>query len=244
LFDEMLRKYLLNTRKFFAKYPFTSIAMDDPRFDPHSNYNSWAGPSNYLSLIRAPHAFEHHGRHVELTWVLQPILSSFARATRFAQTISPWTGEEGFTEAYSPSILCLLDYVERLSGILPTPEGELRFTGLLPYARDHGEEVAGETAYARTVDGVRFELLNLRDRSVIYRDGEPYMSFPSGIRVVTDRKGELLGVVGMSARTVEGTLQWEERELPFAAKGNERLEFAGGELRSAEEIGVIYPTYE
>ena len=45
LFDNMSRRYLLNTGKFFAKYPFTSMAMDDPRFDPSSSYNSWGGPS-------------------------------------------------------------------------------------------------------------------------------------------------------------------------------------------------------
>lgn len=102
LFGNMLRRYLLNTGKFFAKYPFTSMAMDDPRFDPSSSYNSWGGPSNFLSLIRAPHAFEHHHRYVELTWVLQPILSALSKAKRFPQTLSPWTGAEGFTEAYSP----------------------------------------------------------------------------------------------------------------------------------------------
>jgi hypothetical protein len=243
-FDETLRRYLLNTRKFFAKYPFTSIAMDDPRFDPHSSYNSWAGPSNFLSLIRAPHAFEHHHRHVELTWAMQPIVSSFAKATRFAQTVSPWTGDEGFTEAYSPSILCLLDYLERLSGILPRPDGELWFTGLTPYAMDHGEEVAGETAYARTVDGVRFELLNLRGGSELYRDGELQMAFPSGVRVVTNRSGELVGVLGMSVRTVEGTLRWDGRELPFAVRGNELLRYADGKLESVRDIGIVYPTYE
>ena len=29
-FDATLERYILNTRKFFAKYPFTSIALDDP----------------------------------------------------------------------------------------------------------------------------------------------------------------------------------------------------------------------
>src|SRR5690606_3858260 len=48
-FAEALRSYLLNTRKFFAKYPLTSISMDDPRFDPFSSYNSWAGPTNALT---------------------------------------------------------------------------------------------------------------------------------------------------------------------------------------------------
>jgi hypothetical protein len=66
-FATALRQYLLNTRKFFAKYPFTSLSMDDPRFDPHSNYNSWSGATNFLSLIRTAHAFEYHHRYVELT---------------------------------------------------------------------------------------------------------------------------------------------------------------------------------
>ncbi|NBD27421.1 hypothetical protein GT019_26415 [Paenibacillus sp. T1] len=244
LFDTALCKYLLHTRKFFAKYPFTSIAMDDPRYDPHSTYNSWAGPSNFLSLIRAPHAFEHHHRHVELTWAMQPILASFAKAERFAQTVSPWTGDEGYTEAYSPSILCLLDFVERLCGILPTADGELWFTGLVPDARDHGEEVAGETAYGRTVDGVHFELLNRRGVSELYRAGKLHMTFPSGIRIIADRQGELRGLLGMSARTVEGSLSWEGRELPFAVKGNQLLRYAGGQWESERDIGLIYPTYE
>lgn len=242
-FDAMLSRYLLNTRKFFAKYPFTSIAMDDPRFDPFSSYNSWAGPSNFLSLIRAPHAFEHHHRHVELTWAMQPILCSLARAERFAQTVSPWTGEEGFTEAYSPAILCLLDYVERLCGILPRPDGEIWFTGLLPSAMDHGEEVAGETAYARSVDRVLYELVNLRDKSVIYREGQAYMKFPSGVRVITGREGSLQGILGMSVRTVHGRLEWEGRSIPFSVKGNEYLKYGDGELKQARDVGIIYPTY-
>lgn len=81
--------------------------------------------------------------------MLQPILSAMFRMQRFSQCLSPWTGEEGYTETYSPATLCLLDYVERLCGILPTPEEELWFTGLLPYPMDHGEVPAEETAYAR-----------------------------------------------------------------------------------------------
>ncbi|MDQ0059068.1 MGH1-like glycoside hydrolase domain-containing protein [Paenibacillus harenae] len=243
-FDSMLRRYLLNTGKFFAKYPFTSLAMDDPRFDPFSSYNSWAGPSNFLSLIRASHAFEHHGRHVELTWVIQSILSAATRFTRFAQAVSPWTGEEGFTEAYSPSILCVLDYVERLCGIMPRPSGELWFTGLRPYAMDHGEEPTGDTAYGRTVDQNVYELLNGEDGSVIYRNGERWISFPGGIRVITDRSGMLLGIIGMVARKVEGTIAWNGLDIPFSVSGNEQVVLAGSQFRAGgPAIGIVPPTY-
>lgn len=243
LFDTALRRYLLNTRKFFAKYPFTSIAMDDPRFDPFSAYNSWAGPTNFLSMIRAPHAFEHHQRHVELTWVMQPIMAAMSRMSRFGQCLSPWTGEEGYTETYSPAILCLLDYVERLCGILPTPDGELWFTGLVPYAMDHGEEVANETAYSRTVEGIVYELVNTHAGSQIYRNGEAHIRFPNGIRVVTDRSGGLKSVIGMSIRTVQGRIVYEGKEYPIVAKGNEKLEFTAGRFISRMDIGVIAPGY-
>jgi DNA-binding transcriptional MerR regulator len=41
-FRHVLERYLLHTRKFFARYPLTSIAIDDPRFDRDFSYNSWS----------------------------------------------------------------------------------------------------------------------------------------------------------------------------------------------------------
>ncbi|ETT59934.1 hypothetical protein MHI43_02415 [Paenibacillus sp. FSL H8-0457] len=243
LFGNMLRRYLLNTGKFFAKYPFTSMAMDDPRFDPSSSYNSWGGPSNFLSLIRAPHAFEHHHRYVELTWVLQPILSALSKAKRFPQTLSPWTGAEGFTEAYSPSILCLLDYVERLCGIMPIGSDRLSFTGLLPVDMDHGEEVAGNTAYSRTVNGLHYELVNTPDNVTVYREGRVHIQGPAGIRLVTDRSGQLEGVIGMSARIIEGELRYQGTSIPIRIKGNEMQQYSDGDLKTERDIGIIYPSY-
>ncbi|THF83426.1 MGH1-like glycoside hydrolase domain-containing protein [Cohnella fermenti] len=244
-FASSLSRYLLNTRKFYSKYPFVSIALDDPRFDPSSAYNSWAGPVNFLSLIRAPHAFERHGRHVELTWVMQPILSALSRMTRFGQTLSPWTGEEGYTEAYSPAILCALDFTERICGIQPTPDGELRFTGLLPSSVDHGAPVATETAYSRTVDGVVCELHNTPEECFAYRDGKLWCRFPAGLRLVTDRRGELKRVIGMTVREVKGTLRMEAegREIPVRIKGNEVWRLEHGRLALDSAMGVVLPTY-
>lgn len=241
-FEEALKRYLLNTRKFFAKYPFTSIALDDPRFNPAYDHNSWAGPSNLLSLIRAPHAFERHGRYVELNWAMQPTLAALFKAERFAQTLDPFTGRVGFTEAYSPAILCLIDFVERLSGILPRPDGTLWFTGLTPQQIEH-RAVRHETAYARTVDGVRFELVNAGGTSTAFRDGTPLFEAPGGVRIVTDRAGNLRSLIGMSVNTIEGGLKTGGRELPFRAAPNEQLEFLGGELASTRQPGLVAPTY-
>lgn len=243
-FAQALKRYLLNTRKFFAKYPFTSIAMDDPRFDPFSSYNTWAGTTNFLSLIRTPHAFEHHHRHVELTWVLQPVLSAMARMKRFSQCLSPWTGQEGYTEVYSPAILCVLDYVERMCGILPGTDGNLSFTGLLPYPMDHGEEVAEETAYSRVHNGTEYELVNTRQGSVLYRNRQEHIRFPYGLRVLTDGEGLLQGLVGMQCGVTEGSLFYDGLEMTVSVKGNELLEYDGqGGFTSKRDIGIVYPAY-
>lgn len=243
LFDRMLERYLLNTSKFFSKYPFTSLAMDDPRFDPFSSYNTWAGATNFLSLIRAPHAFEHHGRYVELTWALQPIVSAISRMNRFGQCLSPWTGEEGFTESYSPALLCTLDYVERLCGILPTATGELWFTGLLPYPLDHGKRLAEHTAYSRVVDGTSFELINGEEDCLVYSDGRLVYRFPAGIRLVTDRAGSLKAVIGMSDRRIEGVVDAGETSTAFCVAGNEILAYESGAFRSVSAPGIVHPTY-
>jgi hypothetical protein len=214
---------------------------DDAFFDAAFDYNSWSGPSNFLSIIRAPHAFEAHHRHVELTWAMQPILSALFRAPRFAQTLSPWTGEAGYTDTYTPSILCLLDFVERLSGILPRPDGTLWFTGLVPVQMEHRDQLH-ETAYARTVDGQRFELVNSGAATTAYRDEALLYSAPKGVRVVTDRSGTIRSIIGMSAAPVEGALEAGGTALAFRAEANEQLDLIDGNLVSVRKGGYVAPT--
>ena len=241
LFDAALARYLLNTRKFFARYPFTSLALDEPRFDAAFDYNSWSGPSNLLSIIRAPHAFEAHHRHVELSWAMQPILSALFRAPRFAQTFSPWTGEAGYTDTYSPAILCLLDFIERLSGIMPRPDGTLWFTGLVPAQMEH-RDVKHETAYARDIDGHTFELVNAADGTAAWRDGHELFNAPRGLRIVTDRRGALVSVIGMSAGTVDGTLRTPAGEHGLNVAPNEQLDLVDGRFVSVRNRGLLPPT--
>lgn len=239
-FAASLERYLLNSRKFFSAYPFTSLALDDPRFDHDFRANSWGGPVNFLTLIRAPHAFEHHGHVAELAFSLMPVVAAVARMGRFPQVMSPWTGEPGYTEQYSPAILWLLDTVERLFGILPRPDGELWFTGLMPRRVDH-HDVADLLAYERTVDGVRFELVNTATEAIAFRDGEEFLRMPHGLRAITDRTGRLTALVGMTARPVAGTVRMAGGGLDVEVAGNERVELDGLRLAGRSGPGVVLP---
>jgi hypothetical protein len=241
-FTKALSRHLLNTSKFFAKYPFTSVALDDPRFDPNFGQNSWSGPTNFLSIIRAAHAFEHHGRHVELTWAQVPILAALFDMDTFPQTLSPFTGAPGYTEKYSPAILCLLDMVERLCGILPRPDGALWFTGLVPREVIHKHQ-DHHTAYRRKVDGHTFELLNDGTSATIYRDGEKRFTFPHGTRLTTDRSGKLLSITGMVARTIAGIVETPNGPLAISIGPNEVQVLEDGRLVTTRTPDLVPPSY-
>lgn len=226
-FASALETYLLNTGKFLSHYGFTSLALDDPRFDHDHTRNSWGGPVNFLSLIRAPHAFEHHGHVAELALTWRPLLSAVAAATTFPQCLDPWTGTAGFTSVYSPAILWFLDTVERSCGVLPRPDGDLWFSGLPPTRLEHGTAAAA-AAYSRTVGGVRYELA-ADDASVeVHRDGAPWLRFPVGWRVIVGADGEPAAVVGLSAATVPGDLVVAGRAIPLSLGPNQRVDLASG----------------
>lgn len=241
-FAQALERYLLNTTKFFAKYPFTSVALDDPRFDPNFGQNSWCGPTNFLSIIRAAHAFEHHGRHVELSWAQNPILAALFDMATFPQTLNPFTGAAGYTEAYAPAILCLLDFVERRSGILPRSDGKLWFTGLVPEEVIH-KDARHQTAYRRDVDGVRFELLNTETIVIVLRDAEVLYRLPYGIRVTTNRSGNLETLTGMLARTVSGVMATPDGEFEISLGPNEIWTLTNGRFISSRGPNLVSISY-
>jgi hypothetical protein len=231
-FARGLERYLLDSRKFFSKYPLASVAMDDPRFDPHSHYNSWAGPPNFLSLLRAPAAFELHGRLAELGWIMDPALKALGKFARFAQTMSPWTGEEGYTEGYTPTILCLLDYVERSRGILPRPDGRI---ALSAYS-------TAPSAYSRNVDGRLMELEIGDGGATAYADGEAFLSFPPKMRAILSRSGELKKIIGLSPRRIEGKVEYRGREFAIAASGNQSLRFDEKGFVDEGGPGIVLPS--
>lgn len=261
LFDTSLRRYLMNTAKFLSHYGFTSIALDDPRFDADATRNSWAGPVNFLSLLRAPHAFEHRGRTAELALAAGPVLEALTDAESFPQCLDPFSGEAGYTGGYSPAILWYLDAVERYFGILPVSgtkrswtraDGEpgIWFTGLAPTqtARGHSETAAA-VAYSRQVGDMHYELAADEVEVVTFCNGQQHLRFPRGWRVETDLQGTPSAAVGVSGGLVDGELRWHGQILRLQLGPNERAELNiaedSGELREGQRRrpGFVAPQW-
>lgn len=237
-FAASLDRHLMNTRRFLSAAGFTSVAMDDPRFDGDHTRNSWAGPVNALTMLRAPHAFEHHGRVAELALAHRTLLGAMAGHDRFAQCFDPWSADAGFTSGYSPAMLWLLDALERDAGVLPRPDGDVWLSGLIPTRI--GEHAPRATAAARTVAGVRYELAGDDTAVEVHRDGAGWLRFPRGWRIVLTA-GEPTAVVGLAPTPVTGTLHTDAGDCALTVNPNERVALSGIRPGARKDPGFTPP---
>jgi hypothetical protein len=125
IFDAVWTRQLHNPAAFWAPYPLSSIAQDDPTFVRPIPRNSWGGASQALTALRTPRWMPHYGKHAEFKHLMQQWVKAIARAhgqgapgTEFRQQVDPQTGV--FTQpdpgGYSPCALAFLDFDRRLNG--------------------------------------------------------------------------------------------------------------------------------
>ncbi|HEY8997413.1 MAG TPA: alpha-L-rhamnosidase [Edaphobacter sp.] len=116
IFDAVWTKQLHNPKAFWAPYPLTSIAMDDPSFVRPIPRNSWGGATQALTALRAPRWMEHYGKSAEMKVLMEAWCEAIMRHIEFRQQMDPLTGE--FTQedpsGYSPAALVFLDFARRL----------------------------------------------------------------------------------------------------------------------------------
>jgi hypothetical protein len=117
IFQAIWARQLHNPKAFWAPYPLSSIAMDDPTFVRPIPRNSWGGASQALTALRAPRWMTFYGKQTELHHMMHQWCSAIMRHTEFRQQIDPLTGD--FTQpdpgGYSPCALVFLDFARRLS---------------------------------------------------------------------------------------------------------------------------------
>jgi hypothetical protein len=117
IFDAVWTRQIHNPKAFWAPYPLTSIAMDDPTFVRPIPRNSWGGASQALTALRAPRWMAHYGKQGALDELMRQWCKAIMRQNEFCQQVDPLTGD--FTHpdpgGYSPAALVFLDFARRLS---------------------------------------------------------------------------------------------------------------------------------
>ena len=114
LFERIYARHLRNPEAFWTPYPFPSIAADDPAFVRSLPDNSWGGASQALTALRAPRWMAHYGKKDDLNQLMRRWIEAIVRAPAFMQQMDPWTGEFRTSPSYSPSMLVLTSFTERL----------------------------------------------------------------------------------------------------------------------------------
>jgi hypothetical protein len=118
IFEAMWHRQLHNPHAFWARYPLTSIAMDDPAFVRPIPRNSWGGASQALTAMRTLRWMDHYGQTAAQRVLMQQWTEAIVRQGTFCQQLDPATGI--FTQpdpgGYSPAALVFLAFAERLHG--------------------------------------------------------------------------------------------------------------------------------
>lgn len=123
IFEAVWTRQIHNPKAFWAPYPLTSVALDDPHFVRPIPRNSWGGASQALTALRVPRWMSYYGKQQEQRELMLQWCKAISRETEFRQQMDPLTGE--FTRVdpsgYSPAALVYLDFICRLDPRNSTP---------------------------------------------------------------------------------------------------------------------------
>jgi hypothetical protein len=202
LFEEVYRSHIRNPEEFWAPYPLPSIALNDPAFDKAMPANSWGGPSQALTALRAPRWMERYGKHADMAHMMQQWVRALAQAGAFTQQLNPWTGEPIGPDGYSPAMLVLLDFTARLCGVRAEGQG-MEWNCRLP-------EGAEESVYRLPAAQGSAELRVSRGGAELLLAGRKMLTVRGTARVLTDARGRATTLVGTAPGPEEITLTWPD----------------------------------
>jgi hypothetical protein len=119
IFENVWKKQLHNPKAFWSPFPFPSVALDDPTFVRPIRPNSWGGPSQALTALRAPRWMTHYGKEKEMKHLMRQWTIAIADSGVEYQQMDPETGQFQFQRSagkYSPTALVYIDFMCRLGG--------------------------------------------------------------------------------------------------------------------------------
>jgi hypothetical protein len=194
-FETIWERQLHNPKSFWAPYPLPSIALDDPTFVRPAPRNSWGGPSQALTALRAPRWFEFYGKPAELAFLMDRWCEAIQRDPTFRQQIDPLTGD--FNQAdlpdYSPAALLMVDFTWRLAGPREDEDG-------LEWNLRPTHAVAQGARFSLQFDRGRTAAVTYAGKSAtLYLDGRLLGRIDSGsARLITDKQGRPKQLVGIT----------------------------------------------
>ncbi len=194
LFDELWTRQIHNPAAFWATYPLPSVALDDPAFVRPITGNSWGGPAQALTALRASRWMEPYGRAAEFSQMMEAWCKALMADMTFRQQVDPVTG--AFTQSdapgYSPAALVMMDYTWRLCGVV---EGDDE----LWWNVRPGHAAAG--SFRLPLDGGGTAAMTYdRKGAGLTLNGKAVARIEGPARLVTDKAGKPLKLLGIEEK--------------------------------------------
>ncbi len=228
--DEFVKYHLMNPKEFWTPMPLPSIAANDPAFRNIPG-NNWSGQPQGLTYQRSMRALENYGHYAELTLIGEKFLKIIGDSLKFTQQFDPFKGTINNTsDGYGPSILSSLEFISRLYGI-HISQDKVNWSCLDDQQTYEYSQEWDDRWYRMTTQG---------NRVVCSINGNEVFSFTKGIRVVTDRNGKIIEVIGISTKDQKASIESSGKTFSLTIAPNAVYRFAN-KFRKSKKVEFYRP---
>jgi len=205
LFERIFQRWVMNPEAFWPTLPLPSVALCDEAFDWSQPVNSWGGPAQPLTALRAPAWFERHGKFAELDSLMQRWIEALLAAPGFLHQGDPCTGRMDGPDGYTPAMCVAVDFLLRSRGV------SLFGDDRLSWGCGAGQPGERTTCVLACDQGVA-ELHTKGNCSTLTWDGQRIAHVRGRARIMTDAVGRVRQVIGThdTPEHVELTLMTSE----------------------------------
>lgn len=196
--DRFVKEHLCNPNEFWTRLPLPSVAVNDPMFR-NVTTNNWSGQVEALTYQRAIRALEKYGYYELLPKLGNKLFKAIGENCVFVQQYDPFTSVpssialEGEQDAYGPAMLSVLEYISRMYGVHIDKETIC-----------WGSCGKRDTEYEQEWNNINYRIVNDGAYAEAFLNGKKIFSVPSGKRVITDYRGNILDVQSLEDPTKKG----------------------------------------
>jgi hypothetical protein len=236
--DDFIKYHLMNPQEFFTAYPIPSTAINDPTFqnvEKASEYATWSGPSQGLTLQRGVRALESYGHYAEMGLIGDRLLKRIGREpVVFPVQFNPLTGDAvAASGPYGPMILAAMEYFSRMYGVYVSRENVV-WNGL---SVGDGKELE----YNQTWQDHEYKLVNNGGRVSGFCNGVKKFEVPVGLRVETDYDGNVRKIAGLAPTKVTGRLLLGNAVIEHFSTGPNQVQAVHGGALKPEPSTPYFP---
>jgi hypothetical protein len=228
--DNFIGHHLLNPDEFWTLMPLPSIAANDPYFRNFPN-NNWSGQPEGLTYQRAIKALENYGHFAEVTLIGNKLLGKIAQSKQFTQQFDPFTTGQNGQDGYGPTILAVLEYYSRMFGVYPEND-TIHFNGL-PSEHNY--------SYSQQLDKDNYKLVQDNKQITGLLNEREIFRSTAGIKVMTDRQGNILGIAGIDALAQNVKFETSGKSYRAKIEPNGLYQIKKGKIRLVKKVPFDYP---